>query len=64
MTPEMSNESSSTSRPRGAVRKEDSVMVTVWIPKPLLAAIDAAVATQDTDRSKFVRTAVRRELGK
>lgn len=39
-------------------------MVTVWIPKPLLDAIDAAVASQDTDRSKFVRKAVRNQLGK
>lgn len=62
MTPDMS--AIPTSRPRGAVRKESSVMVTVWIPKPLLDAIDAAVASQDTDRSKFVRKAVRNQLGK
>lgn len=39
-------------------------MVTVWIPSPLLAEIDSAVSEHDTDRSKFVRNAIRNALCK
>jgi len=37
-------------------------MVALWVPRPLLAAIDAAITREDSDRSKFIRRAVRARL--
>jgi hypothetical protein len=64
MTPmsEPASNKPASPRPRGAVKRSDSAMVTVWIPSALLQAIDTAVAEHDTDRSKFVRNAIRRAL--
>jgi metal-responsive CopG/Arc/MetJ family transcriptional regulator len=47
---------------RGAVRKDQSRLMTVWIPVGLLPFLDAAVKAEDTDRSKFVRRAIREKL--
>jgi metal-responsive CopG/Arc/MetJ family transcriptional regulator len=47
---------------RGAVAKEESELVALWIPKPLLAALDSAVLSEDSDRSKFIRRALRRHI--
>jgi metal-responsive CopG/Arc/MetJ family transcriptional regulator len=47
---------------RGAVRKSDSDFVGVWFPRELVVAVEDAVQSQDTDRSKFIRTAVRERL--
>ncbi len=46
----------------GAATKDKSLLVAVWIPRPLLAAIDRAVEREDTDRSKFIRRAVRNHV--
>ena len=48
---------------RGALKTAHSEMISLWIPKALLAAIDAAVTDEDSDRSKFVRRAIRKHLG-
>jgi metal-responsive CopG/Arc/MetJ family transcriptional regulator len=37
-------------------------MVALWMPRPLDIAIDKAVVIEDTDRSKFIRRAVREKL--
>lgn len=49
-------------RPRGSITKEGSVLLTVWVPEPIAARLAEAVKTQDTDRSKLLRRAIRREL--
>ncbi len=36
-----------------------SHLVTLWVPKPLAEAITTAAAQQDTDRSKWIRDAMR-----
>jgi predicted transcriptional regulator len=48
--------------PRGSLTKAGSVLTTVWIPSDLHARLAAAVSSQDTDRSKFMRRAIRAEL--
>lgn len=34
-------------------------LITLWAPKPLVAAIDAHANRKDTDRSKWIREAMR-----
>jgi hypothetical protein len=47
---------------RGAVRKDDSHFIGLWIPEDAVRAIDHAVQTLDTDRSKFIRLAIREAI--
>jgi len=49
---------------RGAVKKSRSRLVPVWFPLTLLPFLDAAIHTLDTDRSKFIRTAVREKMAR
>ena len=49
---------------RGAVTKAGSELVTVWVPNALLEGLKRAVFVLDTDRSKFVRAAIREKLGR
>jgi hypothetical protein len=49
---------------RGAVRKSDCRMLTVWVPNRLLPYIDVGLARLDTDRSKFIRNAIREKLAR
>jgi metal-responsive CopG/Arc/MetJ family transcriptional regulator len=49
---------------RGAVSSAESEFVAAWIPKLLVAEIDAVVQMMDTDRSKFLRAAVREKLSR
>ena len=44
---------------RGAITKTRSQLIAVWIPNEMASAIDSAVQRLDTDRSKFVREAIR-----
>lgn len=37
-------------------------LLQVKVPKSMLQAVDEAVTRQDTDRSKFLRTAIRKQL--
>ncbi|WP_193214954.1 ribbon-helix-helix protein, CopG family [Luteolibacter marinus] len=48
-----------STKSRGAVTKDESHLVTVWVPIPVVAGIDAAVKRRDTDRSKWIREAIR-----
>jgi len=43
-------------------RKEGTTIVALWVPDELLAALDAAVLRNDTDRSKLIRQAIRKQL--
>ena len=51
-------------RQRGAVSKDRSMSkaILVYFPKELIPLIDQAVNLTDSDRSKFIRNSVRREL--
>lgn len=52
-----------SSRARGAVHKGTNAKpILVWFPREVVAALDEAVISQDTDRSKFIRRAVRSHL--
>lgn len=47
-----------------AVTKKNSKLIALRIPNDSLSEIDAAVIDQDTDRSKFIRRAIKRALQK
>lgn len=47
---------------RGSVTKKQSELVALWIPRPLLKSIDEAVEKEDSDRSKFIRRALRNKV--
>ena len=49
---------------RDAKKKRDSRQVLVWFPKVILPFIEQAVERLDTDRSKFIRAAVREKLAR
>jgi metal-responsive CopG/Arc/MetJ family transcriptional regulator len=51
-------------KPRGAVTQSGSHLVTVWVPLPVVAAIDRAVEALDTDRSKWIREAMREKAAR
>ena len=43
---------------RGVVRAADSIFVGAKVPLTIVDALDLAVASLDTDRSKFIRAAL------
>lgn len=47
---------------RGSIRKRDATLITIWFPKPIETAINTAVTRHDSDRSKYIRSAVREKL--
>lgn len=47
---------------RGSVTKLKSQLVTVWVPRHIAASLDEAVRLEDSDRSKFIRRALRERL--
>ncbi len=49
---------------RGAINTKDSTFIGFWIQKPLLRLIDQGVVQADSDRSKFLRAAVREKLSR
>jgi metal-responsive CopG/Arc/MetJ family transcriptional regulator len=49
---------------RGAVKKHSSTFVGGWVPKDLVALLDQAVLANDTDRSKFIRSALKEKLNR
>ena len=46
------------------VKKKDSKLITVWVPKELLPPLAQGVLKTDSDRSKFVRNAIREKLAR
>lgn len=46
------------------VTKSSSKLLTVWVPTALLPAINRGVSKLDTDKSKFVRQAIREKLAR
>ena len=49
---------------RGAIQKTFCKAVLIHIPFPLADRIDSAVLIEDSDRSKFIRNAIREKLEK
>lgn len=49
---------------RGSVTKKESELVALWVPRQLLEAVDHAVRCEDSDRSKFIRRAVREHVAR
>lgn len=49
-------------RKTGRIRKSEARLLNVWVPKDLFPLIDQAVRALDTDRSKFVRNAIREKI--
>ena len=47
---------------RGALRSKESRLVPVWFPDGVVPMIDQAAIKLDSDRSKFIRLAVREKL--
>lgn len=47
---------------RGSVKKEQRRLINVYFPEDAVPKIDEAVKHLDTDRSKFIRSAVREKL--
>ena len=47
---------------RGAVTAKQSELVALWIPLTMLNALDLGVIKTDSDRSKFIRIALRDRL--
>lgn len=47
---------------RSSYKIEESRLVTVWFPRAVLPRIDKALRRLDTDRSKFIRQAVREKM--
>ncbi len=47
---------------RGAVRTSESVFVGAWLPITLVNALDQAVSTLDSDRSKIIRDALKEKV--
>lgn len=42
--------------------RKDKVLVAVWVPETLLIAVDTVVGREDSDRSKFIRNAIRQRI--
>jgi metal-responsive CopG/Arc/MetJ family transcriptional regulator len=49
---------------RGAGRNSDRIFVGAWLPTAMVEALDAAVTQQDSDRSKFIREALKDKVKK
>jgi metal-responsive CopG/Arc/MetJ family transcriptional regulator len=49
---------------RGSLTKTNSKLVALWIPQEMAAALNEAVKREDTDRSKFIRRALRNQFHK
>jgi metal-responsive CopG/Arc/MetJ family transcriptional regulator len=46
------------------ITKAESTLLTVWVPRAYFPIIERAVRKTDTDRSKFVRAAIREKLAR
>lgn len=51
-----------TRRPRGPMSASANRFIGGWMPDEMVKKMDAAVNGQDSDRSKFLRAAVREKL--
>ena len=42
----------------------ETALISVWVPKSLIRELDAAAKSQDLDRSKVIRKALRQSLSR
>jgi len=49
---------------RCAGKKNETALLTLWVPKDYFPLIARGVRINDTDRSKFVRAAIREKLAR
>jgi metal-responsive CopG/Arc/MetJ family transcriptional regulator len=47
---------------RGALKKSKARLINVWLPFEMFPLIDRGIIVEDSDRSKFVRRAIREKL--
>jgi len=48
----------------GAVKRQGSKLLAVWVSKSFLPRLDEGVKKEDSDRSKFIRNAIREKLAR
>jgi metal-responsive CopG/Arc/MetJ family transcriptional regulator len=46
------------------VKRPEGKLLTVWVSKSLMPRLDEGVKKEDSDRSKFIRNAIREKLAK
>jgi hypothetical protein len=49
---------------RGTVKKSESKLLTVWVPDTFQTPMAKAIKLEDSDKSKFVRNAIREKLAR
>jgi metal-responsive CopG/Arc/MetJ family transcriptional regulator len=49
---------------RSSARKWGSKLLSVWVPKAMVPLLDEGVRKEDSDRSKFIRNAIREKLAR
>ena len=49
---------------RGTVKKSESTLLTVWVPTTFEEPLKQGIAIEDSDKSKFVRNAIREKLAR
>lgn len=49
---------------RGSGKKPKGKLLAVWVPGKLMPRLDQGARMEDSDRSKFVRNAVREKLAR
>jgi len=49
---------------RGLGKKVKGKLLAVWVPESLLSRLDEGAKREDSDRSKFVRNAIREKLAR
>ena len=47
---------------RGSGKKPNGKLLAVWVPGKLMPCLDQGARKEDSDRSKFVRNAIREKL--
>jgi len=49
---------------RGSGKKPKGRVLTIWVPGKLMSLLDQGVQKEDSDRSKFIRNAIREKLAR
>jgi metal-responsive CopG/Arc/MetJ family transcriptional regulator len=49
---------------RGSGNKPKGKLLAVWVPGKLMPQLDRGVSKEDSDRSKFIRNAIREKLAR
>jgi metal-responsive CopG/Arc/MetJ family transcriptional regulator len=49
---------------RRSTKRTDSKLLSVWVPNALVPLLDEGVKREDSDRSKFIRNAIREKLAR